>query len=430
MSNIAVVGAGPMGLAATYELLKQGHTVTLFEADSIIGGMTASFDFDGLKIERFYHFICRADRPLFELLEELEIGDTLRWQDTSMGYYHQKRIKPWGDPLSLLTFPGLSLISKIRYGLLAFSSTKRSDWKKLDNIDAITWLKRWVGEEAYNTLWKPLFELKFYHYTNNLSAAWIWSRLKRVGTSRKNIFQEQLGYLDGGSDTFLYAIKEKIEALGGNIKLSSKVEEILINSNQVTGLKTGGLSLEFDQVISTIPLPYVNDLLPSISESLKSQYSSVKNIAVVCVLAKLKKPITPHFWLNVSDDQMDIPGMVEYSNLRPLDQHVAYFPFYMPGEHELYQEPNEKFTEKIRHYIKTINPSFTDDDIICIQAGRYRYAQPICEPGFLNKLPEINPGIGGLFVADTSYYYPEDRSISESVKLGKRLATMAHRNDR
>jgi hypothetical protein len=32
--------------------------------------------------------------------------------------------------------------------------------------------------------------------------------------------------------------------------------------------------------------------------------------------------------------------------------------------------------------------------------------------------------IQGFFMADTSYYYPEDRSISESVKVGKRLAEL------
>ena len=33
--------------------------------------------------------------------------------------------------------------------------------------------------------------------------------------------------------------------------------------------------------------------------------------------------------------------------------------------------------------------------------------------------------IEGLFIADTSYYYPEDRSISESIHLGKQLAEMS-----
>ena len=121
--------------------------------------------------------------------------------------------------IALLKFPGLGLISKIRYGLLAFTSTKRSDWRKLDKIDAVTWLRRWVGDKAYDVLWRPLFELKFHHYTPNLSAAWIWSRLKRVGTSRKNLLQEEMGYLQGGSDTFLDSIAAHIKSWAAAIHL-------------------------------------------------------------------------------------------------------------------------------------------------------------------------------------------------------------------
>mgnify|MGYP007000259109 len=52
----------------------------------------------------------------------------------------------------------------------------------------------------------------------------------------------------------------------------------------------------------------------------------------------------------------------------------------------------------------------------------YRFAQPICEPEFMSKLPPRNLSISGLWVADTSYYYPEDRGISESIDFGRSMA--------
>ena len=43
---------------------------------------------------------------------------------------------------------------------------------------------------VYQRLWAPLFALKFFEYADNISAAWIWTRIKRVGTSRRSMFQE------------------------------------------------------------------------------------------------------------------------------------------------------------------------------------------------------------------------------------------------
>ena len=422
MARIAVIGAGPMGLAAGLQLLKDGHDVTIFEADKVVGGMTASFLFDGLKIERYYHFICKSDDPLFELLDELNIADTLKWTPTKMGYFYANRLHDWGDPISLLKFNGLGLVPKIRYGLMAFVATKRKSWQDLDSVDAVSWIKRWIGENAYNTLWRPLFELKFHHFTPNLSAAWIWARLRRVGTSRKSIFQEEMGYLEGGSDTFLDAIEKRIAELGGDIRLSSAVTKVHLENNRATGVETAAGVEPFDNVISTIPLPYVADMVPDLPAAVLNKYRSVENIAVVCVLAKLRRPLTKYFWLNISDPDIAIPGFVEYTNLNPLDQHVVYAPYYMPGDHADFQQSDAHFIEQVRSYLLRINPDLQADDIITIQAGRYRFAQPICPPQFLQQLPPISPGVDNLMVADTSYYYPEDRSISESVKLGKALA--------
>ena len=132
MNKIAVIGAGPMGLAAAYELTKQGRQVDLYEYDDRLGGMSAHFDFNGLSIERYYHFVCHHDDPLFALLAELGLSDKLHWVDTRMGYFYEGHLHRWGDPISLLRFPHLDMISKLRYGLHMFLSSKRkkANWTR------------------------------------------------------------------------------------------------------------------------------------------------------------------------------------------------------------------------------------------------------------------------------------------------------------
>lgn len=420
--RIAVLGAGPMGLAVAYQLAKDGHIPVLFEADDRVGGMTASFDFNGLDIERYYHFHCISDSAFLKMLDELGLTNKMHWVDTKMGYWFQNRLQPWGNPIALLKFKGLGAIAKLRYGLHAFLSTKRNDWRPLDNLEATGWIRRWVGDEAYDVLWRKLFELKFYEYSDGLSAAWIWSRIRRIGRSRYDLFREKLGYLEGGSNTLLSAIKSSIEARGGEIKLQTPVLKVLVQDGVTKGIETKDGFEAFSKVISTVPLPYVPHLIPSLPNEIISKFKAVKNIAVVCVIVKLRKSVTENFWLNTNDPEMDIPGVVEYSNLRPLDEHVVYVPFYMPGEHPKFSYSDEVFINKVKRYLQKINSSLEDSDFLDIRASRYRYAQPICNPGYLENLPPVKLPVEGLWVADTSYYYPEDRGISESIGFGQKLA--------
>src|SRR3990167_10940789 len=420
--QIAVIGAGPMGLMCAYELLKQGHRVTLFERDDRIGGMSASFDFGGTKIERFYHFICATDYPLFNLLKELNLMHTLTWQDTKMGFYYEGNLYPWGDPLSLLKFPKLNLISKLRYGLHAFLTSKISNWNKLDKQYAHIWLKRWIGKKAYNVLWKSLFELKFYQYQNNLSAAWIGTRIKRVGKSRRNLLQESLGYLQGGSDTLLNSLEEKILKLGGVIKLNAKVDKIICDNERVTGLSVNNATLTFDTVVSTAPLPSAQQFIPTLDTEIHQKINNIINIGVACVLFKLKKPFSPYFWMNINDAKIPLPGLIEYTNLNPSHESILYVPYYMPHDHLNYRQPSEEFIKNTIRYLKKIKPEFNENEIIASQVTRYAYAQTVCSPGFYQQLPPMKTNITGFYMADTAYYYPEDRSISESVQVGKQLA--------
>jgi protoporphyrinogen oxidase len=200
------------------------------------------------------------------------------------------------------------------------------------------------------------------------------------------------------------------------------VSKVVMSNGQVMGVEAMGQVEAFDKVISTIPLPYVPRVMPDLPVDVLAKFQALKNIAVVCVIAKLTKPLTENFWLNTNDPDMDIPGLVEYTNLQPLEQNSVYVPFYMPGEHPKFADADEVFIGKVKRYLRKINPDLQDADFLDVRASRYRYAQPICDPGYLDKLPPVALPVKGLWVADTSYYYPEDRGISESIGFGREMA--------
>jgi protoporphyrinogen oxidase len=209
---------------------------------------------------------------------------------------------------------------------------------------------------------------------------------------------------------------------GGEIVLNARVNRVVVEDNAVIGISVNNEFHSFSGVISTAPVQFLPDIVPELPEQIRNDLRSIENIAVVCVVAKLRNPVTPYFWINTNDPSMDMPGFIEYSNLRELESTVVYVPFYLPQTHPTYLEEDSAFEIKVRTYLMSINPTLIDEDFLAIMVNRYRYAQPICQPGHLSKLPPIDLPIEGLWAADTSYYYPEDRGISESIAMGQQIA--------
>ena len=431
MAHVVVLGAGAMGLAAAYRSLKLGHRVTLLEAAPEAGGMAAHFNLAGLSIERFYHFVCKSDAPTFQLMEELGIGGAMRWRGTSMAYFTGGRLHRWGDPLALLGFPGLSLLQKLRYGALMFLSTRRNDWRALEHVSARDWIVRWCGQDVYDRLWKPLFDLKFYEYADNISAYWIWTRIRRIGRSRRSLMQEELGYIEGCSQTLVDALVQAIGTLGGQIRLATPATRVLTEAGRVVAVEAGDTRIDCDAVISTVPTPLVSQLVPDLPAPVRAAYGSIVNIGVVCIVLKLRRSVTPHFWVNVVDPEMPIPGIIEFSNLRPSgsDETIVYVPYYMPVTNPIWARPDADFITEAMACLKRINPALTVDDLVASHVGRLRHAQPVCPPGFLSHIPPVRTPIACLQIADTCTYYPEDRGIAESLRLGQEMARAAGGNE-
>ncbi|MBC7780207.1 MAG: NAD(P)/FAD-dependent oxidoreductase [Proteobacteria bacterium] len=430
-ARACVIGAGPMGLAAAHALCKSGVSVTVVERDDRIGGMSAHFDLDGTRLERYYHFICKPDRTTFEHLDEFGLGARLHWTDTRMGFYYDGRLHDWGTPLSLLRFPGLSLWQKLRYGAHVMRAKSVQDWGPYDALNCTGWVQRWIGKGAYEVMWRSVFHYKFYEYQDSLSAAWLGTRIRRVALSRKNMFQEQLGYLEGGSETLLKAMAARIERLGGTIRVGAPVDEVTVSvggaTASVSAVRIAGVLHAFDTVISTVPLPLVPRLVPQLPSSEAAKIDAIRNVGVVCVIVKLKRAFSPNFWININDSRIEIPGLIEYTNLNPLDGcSILYAPYYMPQDNPKYGRPIQAFVEETLSYLALMKPEFDASDVIAATGSRYQYAQPVCTPGFHDALPPMQSALDGFFMADTAHCYPEDRSISESLRIGVQLAELAY----
>ena len=119
------------------------------------------------------------------------LGDKLAWIESKVGFYHEGTIYNFVTPFDLLKFKPLSLINRIRLGLVTLYLQKTSNWKKFENITAREWIIKWAGRQAYDVVWGPLLRGKFGASADEISMAWLWGKIYLRVASRDKSLQKK-----------------------------------------------------------------------------------------------------------------------------------------------------------------------------------------------------------------------------------------------
>ena len=425
--NIGIIGGGVSGMSAAYYLSKRGHKVTVLERDDTLGGLASSFDFGNGYIEKYYHFICAHDFDIAELVDELGMSSKLCWRDSNMSFFYDGKLYPFGTPLNLLFFKPVSLLDRIRFGLHVVYARSIKSWQKLEKESAEEWLTRYIGQQAFDVIWKPLLKIKFGEYADEVAASWMWHRIHRVATSRKKFMQrEQLGYLAGGTKSLLDELSERITGAGGEVRAPAKVSSITMENGRATGVVCDGKTLAFDSIVSTVAPPLLCRLLPAECSDYTSALERIQYIGVVCMILKPKRPITDSFWVNINDPRISFNGIIEYTNLNSRPDlggsKIAYIPYYLKTTNERYGYRDQDLFDEYSSALMHISPDFSPSSIQDWRVFRDPHAQAICGTNFSELMPEQKTPIDGLYMIDSTQLYPSDRTISGMIGLSKKLA--------
>jgi len=430
--EIVVVGGGVSGLAATWHLsrlLPRGSVrLRLIEADRQLGGMAGTMPLGELTVDRFYHFILKPDRHYMEVLGELGLGSKLRWRTSKMAFFHQGRLVPFGTPLSLLLFPGMGLLHKMAYGYQVFRANLGQDWRQLEGQSAVGWLKRNFGQRGYAAWWRQLMEMKFREHTPEISAAWVWARIRRNARSRHRLLTERAGWLEGGTGVFVRRLEEELRSRGVEILTGRSVEGVDLDptGGGVRGVRAGGERFPATAVVFAAPLVRLPGLLEGpVPADYGRRISRLRNIGCTCTLIRLERRLTNAFWVNFSDRQVPHAGIIEWTNLcreaRFGDDALIYIPEY--GEYSAIQAPDpETQLQRYLPVFSAVNPAFQPSWVKDVAVAGSPHAQPICGRNFSRNLPPVRTPIPGLWAADSTHILPDDRTISASLGLGRLIA--------
>jgi protoporphyrinogen oxidase len=426
-SQVTIVGGGFTGLAAAYELAKNGIKVSVLEAEPEIGGLAASFDVEGEKLDRFYHHWFTNDIEVKQLIDELGLNSRIEINPTNTGVYFSNNFYRLSTPWDLLNFTPLSIFNRLRLGALALRVRRVKDWKKLENKTAHDWLRELAGEEVYRVIWQPLLKGKFGPYAQSVSAVWFWNKLKLRGGSRGKSGEERLAYFKGGFTGLAEAIAKKTQDFGGNIELNTPVERIEKKEGRWF-LDTGQGCFSSDKVIVTTALPLLAEMIEDWApQQYITDLKRIKYIGNICLVLELDRPLSSTYWLNVNDPSFPFVGVIEHTNFeRPETyggRHIVYLSKYLPHTDKLYSMSPDEFLEYALPFLKKMFPKMEKSWIKARHLWRARWSQPVVEKHYSKLIPKEDTPFEGLHLCTMAQIYPEDRGTNYAIREGRRIAT-------
>ncbi len=420
--KVVIIGGGITGLTAGYSLVKKGFEVVILEKEDFLGGLASSVQAGQTLVERYYHHFFKSDNNLLDLIEELNMNEQLIWNNTAMGYHFKTGNYGFGTPIELLRFPELSILDKLRFGLIILEMRFRSNWKGLDSISAKDWLIKKGGERLYKKIWWPLLSMKFGEMHAKASAGWLWGRLNPRSKSRSgSMMKEVLGYLEGSIQVLINKLSEEIKNMGGKIYLNKKV--VRINTDQKTIDTEDGDQVKYDIVVYSGACHLIADLA-DIPEDYGTQLKSIKFQSVACLMLELDKSLGDFYWLNNGDPDLLIGGIIEHTRfIQPevYGRHIVYIFTYL-NQDDTRLDNLEKLKWQMIKESSEVYPDLKKVKILKSSLHVDKNAQPLFTVGYSNLKPTIRTPINDVYIAGMSQTYPYDRNIDRAVKIGLEAA--------
>ncbi len=458
------------GLVAAYRLTAEGHVCDVYERWPGLGGQAATLDVGGGELlERYYHHLFTSDRHIVSLYEELGMGDELEWRVSSMAFFVDGRQWAFNGALDLLRFRPLPLLSRVRMGLAVLLLQKRAhEAGPFESITARDWIESRMGRAPWRKIWGPLLRGKFGERAEDISMAWLWSKLTlRRQLEGDEARQEQLGYPKHSWELLFDALRSAIEAGGGRVLidrpaagLSRDGDRFVVASGAKGSFRRGhdprayarpgrggperrgrretagradaardafAGGERYDAVVATVPNDVFlglldDDLAEAIGASYLDRLRSTEYHTALCLLLELDRRFSPFYWTNIADTTIPFVGLIEHTNFidpkRYQGRRFLYVANYLaPGDPLLALSQDDLLAAYLPG-LRAVQPDFSPDWIVKSWLHREPAAQPIVTVGYHKRIPPLQTGVPGLILANTTQIYPEDRGTNYSVRLG------------
>jgi protoporphyrinogen oxidase len=327
MSKIAVIGAGPAGITAAYQLSKSNYSVDLFEASPSVGGMAKTIDLWDCKVDIGPHRFFSSDTRVNELWLEVTGQDYEMVNRLTRIFYKKKfffyPLKP---------FDALFKLGIWEAGICMLSYMQQSISPVKEKGDFETWVTSRFGKRLYQIFFKTYTEKLWGIPCTELDADFAAQRIKKLSlmeavknalfggkNNKHKTLVDEFAYPIGGTGMVYERMEHFIRNKNGNVYLNTPVKSILTRQGSAYAIELmDGSVKEYDHIISSMPFTQMVSRLPEVPSSIIEKAKQLKFRNTVIVYLKVEgKNLFPDNWLYIHSSDLQTGRITNFRNWVP-----------------------------------------------------------------------------------------------------------------
>ncbi len=267
--KILILGGGPCGLSAAWELAGQGYDVTVIEKGNRVGGLCVTNEYKGFRFDLGGHRFISKNKALVDRVRDI-MGDELLIANRKSVILHQRKVFSYPLTIEDILFK-MGLLQNLKIGV-SYTKALFCRWFfRKKEVSLEDWLINRFGRTLYRIFFGPYTEKLWGISPSHISSDWAPQRISllNLGDAVLRLFRLKKGvprthtgefwYPKNGIGQMFDAISREITQMGGKVIRSATVVGIMVSGDFVNGVTClhGGVkkSMGCDAIISTIPLP-------------------------------------------------------------------------------------------------------------------------------------------------------------------------------
>jgi protoporphyrinogen oxidase len=403
--RVGIIGAGPAGITAAYQLSKAGAHVEVFEAGDNVGGLSRTIDLWGQKIDLGPHRFFSQDRRVNDVWLDV-VGSDYRMVDRLTRIYYQDRFFHY--PLK----PGNALWNMgIGNAFRCMSSYFKERIHSSIPADANETFESWVvgrfGRHLFEMFFKSYSEKLWGISCDQLDADFAAQRIKKfslgeaikaalgIGTNNHKTLVDQFAYPIGGTGMVYERMAQRVEEQGSAVHLNAPVRRILHHDKQVHGLELVDGRIEpFDHVISTMPLTLLVRGLGDLPREVQTGVEQLRFRNTILVYLNVDHAdLFGDQWLYVHSPELGMGRVTNFRNWVPdivgdSKTSILALEYWCYDEDPIWRENEEKLIELASQEIRTTG-LIGSANILAGHVHRIRRCYPVYSQGYKKHLQPV-----------------------------------------